>query len=286
MILEGLTTREINELNIEYLPRHTVPDMQRYFDEAARRSAAARERLSGHYDLAYGDTALQSVDIFPATNPGAPVFVFIHGGYWRAQDKSTYSEIAEPFVNAGATVVLPNYDLCPAVTITDIVQQMREALAWIYANITQFNGNPEKHYLSGHSAGGHLTGMMMATDWPAMGLPKDLLKGASPLSGLFDIEPHRHTELQGDIRLTAEEAAANSPQFLPLTATCPVLCAVGGGESGSFHRQSREFAEKCRAAGLPCEYLELNTDNHFDITDRLHKPEDPLTRAQLKLMGL
>ncbi len=277
---------EIELLNTEYLPRRTVPHMQDYFDAAAARSAEARTRLAGNLDIPYGDTALQRLDIFPAGQPGAPVFVFIHGGYWRALDKSFYSDIAETFVAAGATVVLPNYDLCPAVSIPDIMAEMRTALAWVHANIAAYNGDAGKIYLCGHSAGGHLTGMMMATDWAAMGLPRDLLKGAAPLSGLFDIEPHRHTELQADIRLTAEDAAANSPQNLTLYADCPVICAVGGGESASFHRQSKEFAEKCRAAGLPADYLETGNDNHFEITERLLKPDDPLTLALLKLMGL
>ncbi|WP_339715989.1 alpha/beta hydrolase [uncultured Sneathiella sp.] len=277
---------DIEFLNSEYLPRHSVPNVQRYFDTAAERSTAARARLAGELDIAYGDTAQQRLDIFPASRPGAPVFIFIHGGYWRALDKSFYSDIAEPFVAAGATVVLPNYDLCPDVSIPDIVAQMRKALKWFHSNAQKYNGDADKIYVCGHSAGGHLTGMMMATDWMAMDLPADLLKGAAPLSGLFDIEPHRHTELQADIRLSAEDAAANSPQTLPLTARCPVICAVGGGESASFHRQSKEFSEKCRAAGLPCDYLETGNDNHFEITERLHKPDDPLTLALLKLMGL
>ena len=277
---------DIEFLNTEYLPRRTVPNMQDYFDAAAARSAEARTRLAGTLDIPYGETALQQLDIFPAARTGAPVFVFIHGGYWRALDKSFYSDIAETFTAAGATVVLPNYDLCPAVSIPDIVTEMRTALAWVHANIAAYNGDANKIYVCGHSAGGHLTGMMMTTDWAAIGLPADLLKGAAPLSGLFDIEPHRHTELQVDIRLTAEDAAANSPQNLNLHADCPVICAVGGGESASFHRQSREFADKCRAAGLPADYLETGNDNHFEITERLLKPNDPLTLALLKLMGL
>lgn len=284
--MSGKSPEEIEHLNLEYLPRLTVPNAEEYFDAAARRSANARDRMTCHIDIPYGATELQRLDIFPTPNPDAPVLIFIHGGYWRALDKSVYCDIAGPFVAAGATVVIPNYDLCPAVTIADIVDEMRRCLNWTYANIANFHGNPARIFLSGHSAGGHLTGMMMATDWQAEGLPRDLLKGAVPISGLFDIEPHRHTDLQADIRLTEEAAAALSPQNLPLTARCPVICAVGGGESASFHRQSKDFTEKCRAEGLPCDYLELDKDNHFDITDRLHRPGDPLTRALKRLMGI
>ncbi|MCR9212199.1 MAG: alpha/beta hydrolase [Proteobacteria bacterium] len=289
MGFENFTAEQLNALNDEYLPRRTVGNAKAevYLNAATERSADFRDRQDGVLDVAYGDTALQTVDIFPAASPGSPVLIFIHGGYWRSLDKDVYSEIAEPFVAAGATVVLPNYDLCPTVTVPEIVDQIRTCLKWVHYNIGDYNGDPGNLYLSGHSAGGHLTGMMMATDWQgSYGLPADLLKGAIPLSGLFDIEPHRHTELQETIRLTAETAAANSPQKLNILSTCPVLCAVGGGESEEFHRQSREFAEKCKTHGLACDYMDLGTDNHFDITNRLHDPDDPLVRAILKLMGL
>lgn len=287
MDYENLTAEQRNELNILYLPRLTVPNAEEYLENAARRSAAVREKLNCHIDVQYGGTPLQKIDIFPAADPGSPVQVFMHGGYWRTQDKSTYSEVAAPMVSAGATVVLPNYDLCPVVTIPDIVAQVRKCFVWLHANVAGYNGDQERIHVSGHSAGGHLTGMMMATDWNALfGLPKDLVKGAATLSGLFDIEPHRHTDLQTDIRLTAEDAAAFSPQNLTLHFDGPVICAVGGGESDEFKRQSMEFAAKCQAQGLACEYVATGNDNHFAITDRLGDADDALTGSMIAQMGL
>ena len=127
----------------------------------------------------------------------------------------------------------------------------------------------------------------MTTDWKNdHGMPADLIKGAFPLSGLFDIEPHRHTELQEDIRLTPEEVHDNSPQHLDIHFNGPVLVAVGGDESDSFKKQSRSFARKCEALGLASEYLETGSDNHFDITDRLGAANDELTTAIIGHMGL
>lgn len=287
MDYENLTDEQRHELNIEYLPRLTVPNVEEYLENAAQRSAAARQKLTSHIDVSYGDSPRQAFDIFPAERGGASVFCFIHGGYWRALDKSVYSNVAGPMVAAGATVALPDYDLCPDVTIPDIVDQIRRALVWVQGNISRYNGDPGRVFVSGHSAGGHLTGMMMATDWNGMfGLPADLIKGAAPLSGLFDIEPHRHTDLQADIRLTAEMAAANSPQRLPLHFNGSVICAVGGGESGSFHRQSKDFTAKCQEHGLTCEYVETGTDDHFGITDRLGDADDGLTQSIIAQMGL
>lgn len=287
MDYETMTEAERRQLNLELLPRLTVPDVDGHLAKGAERSAAVRERLACHLDIPYGDTARQILDVFPAARPGAPVFFFIHGGYWRALEKSVYSECVEPVVAVGGAAVTPEYELCPGVTVPDIVEQVRRALIWTFDNIADHNGDPGRIHVCGHSAGGHLTGMMMATDWSAdHGLPADLIRGAIPLSGLFDIEPHRHSDLQKDIRLTAEDAAACSPQYLPLHFNGPVLCAVGGAESETFRRQSKDFAEKCGDLGLESEYVELDGDNHFDVTDRLADLGHPLTRAILAQMGL
>ena len=282
-----LTKAQIKDINFQYLPRLTVTNVEEYLQKSAARSTRLRKNLSCQIDVPYGDTPGQMLDIFPAARKGAPVHVFIHGGYWRSLDKSIYSHIAGPMVAAGATVVLPNYDLCPQVRITDIVQQMRRAIVWVYKNIAKHNGDPKRIYVSGHSAGGHLTGMMISTDWSKEGqLPKDLIKGSAPLSGLFDIEPHRHSQLQPDIRLTAKEAKAMSPMYLLPLAKGPSIVAVGGAESDLFHWQSLEYAARLRLCGIKAEYVSTPGDNHFGITDRLGNARHPLTKALIAQMGL
>lgn len=282
-----LTQKQIDEINLQYLPRLTVKNAEEYIKKSAERSARARTELDSQLDVPYGDTPGQKLDIFPAGNPASPVHVFIHGGYWRSLDKSIYSHVAAPMVAAGATVVLLNYDLCPQVRITDIVRQVRLSLVWIYKNIARHNGDPEKIYVSGHSAGGHLTGMIIATDWAKeAGLANDLIKGTAPLSGLFAIEPHRHSQLQPDIRLTADEAEAMSPMYLPPIAKGPSIVAVGANEPDLFHWQSLEYAARLRLHGIKAEYVSTPGDNHFDVTDRLGDPQDPLTKALITQMGL
>ena len=287
MAFTELTEQERQALNLEYLPRLSVTGVDEHLERAATRSAAVRERYSHHADVSYGDSRGQTIDVFPARATDSPLHLFIHGGYWRALDKHFYTELAGPMVDAGAAAMLVNYDLCPAVTIAQIVAQVRDSIVFAHRYAGRYNADPNRIFVSGHSAGGHLTGMMMATDWQdSYGLPADLIKGAAPLSGLFDIEPHRHTDLQSDIRLSEADAAANSPQRLPLHFHGSVICAVGGGESNSFKRQSADFAQKCRSAGIDCNYLETGTDNHFEITDRLGDAADELTRALFTQMGL
>ena len=284
---ENITEAERKVLNLEWLPLLTIQNVDKYFEGARTRSATARGRLDCCLDISYGDSPRQVQDVFPATAPRAPVFVFIHGGYWRAFEKDLFSEVVEPVIQSGGAAVALEYEICPHVTIPDIVGQVRRSLIWTFNNIDTHNGDPQRIHVCGHSAGGQLAGMMMATDWQTdHGLPADLLKGAILISGIFDIEPHRHTDLQDVIGLTPEIVAANSPQHLPLHFNGPVICALGGRESASFKRQSKEFTQKCHDLGLEAQYLEMGSDNHLDVTNRLAEPDHPLTRAILAQMEL
>lgn len=282
-----LTAAELRELNLQYLPRLMVTNAEEYLKRSAQRSARARKKLRCVLDVVYGETPGQTLDVFPSSRAKSPVHVFIHGGYWRSLDKHYYSHIAVPMVAAGATVVLINYDLCPKVRVTDIVRQVRRAIVWVYKNVAKYKGDPNRIFVSGHSAGGHLTGMLIATDWAKEArLPNGLIKGTAPLSGLFDIGPHRHSQLQPDIRLSASEVKALSPMYLEPVAKAPCMLAVGGAEPDLFHWQSLEYAARLRLNGIRAEYFATPGDNHFAITDRLGNGNDPLTQALIKQMGL
>ena len=171
--------------------------------------------------------------------------------------------------------------------ISKSVAQMQRALLWVHRRIKRYNGDRRRIVVSGHSAGGHLTGMMAATDWQSLaGVSNRLVHASAPMSGLFDIEPHRHSELQSLIRLSAKDAKALSPMTLPPVSRGDVLAVVGGAESDRFHWQSLQYAANLRTHGIRAEVLSTPGDNHFSLTDRLGRARDPLVRRLLQLLGL
>jgi len=274
-------------LDAQYNLRARHTDFQQHFDRYDRESARVRKQLPSRLDIAYGDTPLQTLDIFPATAPGSPVLVFIHGGYWQFLDKGAFSFPAPVFVGAGAAYVSLNYDLAPTVTIDEIVQQCRRALVWCLANAESFNGDPANIHVSGHSAGGHLTAMMMTTDWPAHGgLPADLVKGCCAISGLFDLEPLRLSYLNEALGLEQGSARRNSPLYNITRHGSPLIAAVGGEETEEFLRHTGMLTTAWRARGFPCQELTLAGLNHFTVVDELGRAGSPLARAVLAQMGL
>lgn len=279
-------------LDREYDNRRKVADAAGHLAHYVQESARARAELPRRLDLAYGPGPAETLDVFwppgPAAEPAlAPVQVFIHGGYWQRLDKSDFSYVARAFGPAGAVTVVINYALIPTVDMDALVQQCRVAIAWVHANAVSFGGDPEQIFVSGHSAGGHLAAMLMATDWPAFGgLPADVIKAGCGLSGLYDLEPIRLCYLNQVLGLDAEAARRNSPVHRVPTRSGPLLLAVGGLEGPEYHRQTDDLAEAWRRRGLPCEVLDLAGHDHFTIAAELADPRSELARVMATQMGL
>ena len=276
----------IEEIELQFNPRAAARNVDERVAAYATASAATRERLDCVLDVRYGPGEKETLDIIAADAPNAPVHLFIHGGYWRAMDKSDYTFIADVFQPAGATTVIVNYDLCPTVTLDTIVAQTMRSIAWTWRNIAAHGGDPNRLYVSGNSAGGHLTAMALAHDWTDEGLPSDVIKGAIPVTGVFDCEPVPDITVNEQVRLDRESARRLSPLRNPPRRALPVLVAVGGAEPRLWIRMSEDYAALCRAHGLECEYLELPGHDHFDASRAIGDPQSPLSRAMLRMMGL
>ena len=258
------------------------PEHREYFRRWAEDSAAARARLPAQLDLAYGPTPGQTLDLFrPETGSPAPLLAFIHGGYWQALDKGDFSYLAGPYLDAGIAYASLNYDLAPAVGIGEMVLQIRAAFAWLHREAAALGIDPDRIYVAGHSAGGHLAAMTLATDWPALdhALPGRLVKGGCSVSGLYELEPVRLSYHQQILSIDASTAAEMSPMADLPAAGAPLILAVGSEETPEFHRQQAAFAGRCREAGRPTPIIDLPGRNHFTAVDAMAEADHPLFRA-------
>ena len=269
-----------------YNNRALVPDHAAYFSRWAGDSATVRSSQPCTLDVPYGTGPNETLDIFPAAQAGAPVLVFVHGGYWRSLDKSDHSFVAPPLVREGACVVVPNYALCPAVTVPQIVMQMVQALLWVHAHIDRFGGDPRRITVAGHSAGGHLAAMLLACQWRALGadLPRGLVRNALSISGLYDLEPIMHTPfLQSSLQLTPPDALRTSPACMPAPRQGVLYTVAGGDESAEFLRQNELIRNVWGQRTVPvCEGLPGL--NHFSVLDALARTGHRLNTLALQLL--
>jgi arylformamidase len=266
----------------EYNLRAAFPDHPQWFARWAEESERARARLEGRLDLRYGSGPKQTMDLFPAESSRSSL-LFIHGGYWRALDKSEHSFVAPPFVAQGIGVAVINYDLCPDVSIARIVDQAREALAWLSREGSRHGFPPQRIVVSGHSAGAHLAAMLLATDWPARGLAATTIAGAVMVSGVFDLEPLVQASMNVDLRLDAARAHALSPIHLPPRVRVPLLLAAGELETSEFIRQAWllwEHWPECHPRGRHGP-LFVAERHHFSVLSELGDAKSPLVNEAL-----
>lgn len=291
-MIRSTASQDAAWLDRMYNNRKLVPDHAAYFERWAGASKSVRQHASCHLDIAYGLQKSETLDVFTAGGPpspgGAPVLVFVHGGYWRSLDKSDHSFLAPAFTQAGACVVVPNYALCPAVSIPDIALQMVSALAWTWRHVAEYGGDPHRITVVGHSAGGHLTAMLLTCCWEAFAadLPPDLVDRALSISGLYDLEPLSRTPfLSESLRLTPAQVASASPALLPCPAGRTFHSVAGGDESAEFLRQNQLIRKAWGQKTVPvCEVLPGL--NHFSVLEALVLPTHRLHRLTLDLLGL
>jgi arylformamidase len=271
----------------EYNNRELVPDHARWVDHWEQDSERARATMTSHLDQRYGDSPGEMIDIFPARKGDGSCMMFIHGGYWRSRDKRDFSFLAPPWVDAGVSLAVVNYGLCPQVTVKEIVRQMLRAGRWLWLHAEDYGMDEDRLYVSGHSAGGHLTAMMMAAVWPVFDrrLPKDLFKGGLAISGIYDMRPMVQVDwLNGDLRLDNETAIRVSPVFMPAATRTPVMTCVGGDESSEFRRQNALLGERWRGAFAGD--IPMPGAHHFSVIDGLANQSSALFAGARRLMKL
>ena len=274
--------------NDQYNNGKRVADVHAIFERWRAEAAAARRALSGRLGISYGADDTESFDLFSpeggSSGAPRPLVVFIHGGYWRSLSKSEFSWIAPPYVERGVKVAVLDYGLAPGYPLETIVRQNLAAIAWIWTHARELGITRDRIVVAGHSAGGHLTAMMLAARWPAFdrGLPRDVVHGGVAISGLFDMEPLRHAPyLNADLQLTLDRVAPLSPLYMKPATEAPLITAVGGDESDEFKRHTREigfaWARNLR------EDVPLPGANHFSACERFVDPGHRLFEATMEL---
>lgn len=274
------------EHEAQYNPRIAVPDTNAFLERGNALSAEARARHD-YRELRYGPGPLATLDVFPAAREDAPIHVFVHGGYWRALDKRDYSFVADALVPQGITTVLMNYDLCPVVSLPEVVAQFRAGLRWICEHAAELGGDPSNITLSGHSAGAHLVATALAADAQARDpLPLHQIRGALLISGIYELAPVLDVSVNGLIRLKPEQVDAMSPMRHPPVATVALEVVVGADEPTRWVEQSTAYADVARGQGAVCHDQRIPGHHHFSITELMQTPNGVLARLIARLAGV
>ncbi len=270
------------ELDAHYDVERAVPDFESFLTKFATGSEAVRSSSPQHLDVSFGPTVDERLDLFPAEKSAGdrpPIVVFVHGGYWRMSDGRDYSFVASGLSSTAALSVV-NYTLAPKAPLSEIVRQVRAAIAWTWSNAERIGGDRDRLYVVGHSAGAHLTVMSALTDWAGdYGLPSDIVKGAFAISGLYDLRPLPYTFVSPALQLTGRDILTLSPVLLDLPEDAPSLrVAYGADETTEFIRQSESLVAHWQRSGLIAKPIVMTRRDHFSIVLDLADPNSNVVR--------
>jgi arylformamidase len=265
-----------------------APNAEQLRQRREANSEAVRARLGPPRRVAYGDSPIEMLDIYPTRRPNAPILIFVHGGAWRSGLAKDFADSAELFVNAGAHFVVPDFVnvIEAGGSLMPMAEQVRRAVAWVYKNAAGFGGDPNRIHIAGRSSGAHLAGVALITAWKEFGVPDNLVKGALLSSGMYDLKPVRLSKRSSYVKFTDEMEHTLSTQRHLDRINCPVVVAYGTYETPEFQRQSRDFAAALKAAGKPAQLLVGVAYNHFELPETFGNPYGLLGRAALEQMGL
>ena len=277
------------ELDDAYDQSVYAPNQRQVTGRYETNSGRTRAKLGAPQRYAYGPSDIEQLDVFRTRRANAPINVFIHGGAWRAGFAKNYAFAAELFVRGGAHLVIPDFAAVQDVggSLMPMADQVRRAVAWVYRNARSFGGDPDRLYVSGHSSGAHLAGVVLTTDWARdFNLPVDLVKGGLCSSGMYDLKAVRLSARSNYVKFTDEMEQALSSQRHLDQLSAPIVVSYCTLESPEFQRQARDFAAAVTAAGKPVKLLVGEDYNHFEIIETLGTPYGHLGRAALELMKL
>jgi len=283
------------ELDAQYNQMSAMSEAERQHHHHFKTTESARVRAAlakdAVFDVAYGERAEERLDIFRPSgwraDSALPIQIYFHGGAWKGGKKEEVSFIAEPFVARGVMFIAIDYGHVPDVTLEEHVGQARAAVVWVYRNAAKLGGDPDRIFISGHSSGGHVCGEVAVADWPALhGLPADVIKGAAPMSGMFDLAPVRLSWRNSYLSLDAARAARLSPILRIPARALPMVVGYGTRELDEFQRQSRDFAAAWRRAGHPCVEVVLPGLNHFAVGHAFAHSQGPLLQAVFNQMNV
>ena len=274
-------------LDAQYNNQLAAPMFREHIKRYRELTDLAKSTLTCTENIAYGKGAQEQLDIYQPLRKNAPVQVFIHGGAWQQLDKDDSGLAAPAFVGAGAMLVALGFGCVPNVPVDTMVDQVRRAIAWLWQSVQKYGGDRDRIFISGHSSGAHLVSQCLSADWPGQfNSPADVIKGATFISGLGDLEPVRLSYRNELLKFDARAVERLSLVRQQPAVSCPLLAVYASGDTAEFKRQTREVAEYWRRQHLDADMMEIAGRHHYDVVFELTDPNSELFRACARQMGL